>query len=42
MTTLDCYAHLWPDSEDVTRRALDAGLLSVMAAPELLTSTGSL
>ena len=25
-TTLDTYAHLWPDSEDVTRRALAVGL----------------
>ena len=28
-TTLDTYAHLWPDSEDITRRALDAGLAAV-------------
>jgi hypothetical protein len=25
-TTLDTYAHLWPDSEDVTRRALESGV----------------
>ena len=25
-TTLDTYAHLWPDSEDTTRKVLDAGL----------------
>jgi len=25
-TTLDVYAHLWPDAEDTTRAALDAGL----------------
>ena len=28
-TTLDTYAHLWPDSEDVTRRALYAGLAAI-------------
>ncbi len=28
-TTLDTYAHLWPDSDDVTRRALDAGLAAI-------------
>lgn len=31
-TTLDTYAHLWPDSEDVTRRALDAGLAAVVSS----------
>lgn len=30
-TTLDTYAHLWPDSEDVTRRALEAGLGGVVS-----------
>lgn len=25
-TTLDTYAHLWPDSEETTRKVLDAGL----------------
>ena len=29
-TTLDTYAHLWPDSEDTTRRVLDAGLARVV------------
>jgi integrase len=29
-TTLDTYAHLWPESEDVTRRALGAGLAGVL------------
>ena len=29
-TTLDTYAHLFPDSEDVTRRALQAGLVGVV------------
>jgi integrase len=29
-TTLDTYAHLLPDSEDVTRRALEAGLVGVV------------
>jgi len=24
--TLDTYGHLWPDSEDLTRRAIDAAL----------------
>ena len=28
-TTLDTYAHLWPDSEDVTRRALEAGVAAI-------------
>jgi integrase len=32
-TTLDTYAHLWPDSEDVTRRALDAGLAAIASPP---------
>jgi integrase len=32
-TTLDVYAHLWPDSEDVTRRALDAGIAHVVSPP---------
>jgi len=30
-TTLDTYAHLWPDSEDITRRALDAGSAAVVS-----------
>ena len=30
-TTLDTYAHLWPDSEDTTRRALGAGLAQVVS-----------
>ena len=30
-TTLDTYAHLWPDSADITRRALDAGLQAVVS-----------
>ncbi len=30
-TTLDCYAHLWPDGEDNTRKALDAGLSQVVS-----------
>ncbi len=25
-TTLDVYSHLWPDSDDITRTALGAGL----------------
>ena len=29
-TTLDTYAHLFPDSEDVTRQALEAGLVGVV------------
>ncbi|MCU1361728.1 MAG: traSA:integrase fusion protein [Ilumatobacteraceae bacterium] len=32
-TTLDTYAHLWPDNDEVTRRALDAGLLHVVSSP---------
>lgn len=27
--TLDTYAHLWPDSEGTTRKALDAGSRSI-------------
>ena len=30
-TTLDTYAHLWPDAEEVTRKALDAGLADVVS-----------
>lgn len=29
--TLDTYGHIWPDSEDLTRRAIDAALGSVCA-----------
>jgi hypothetical protein len=29
-TTLDTYAHLFPDSDDVTRRALETGLVGVL------------
>lgn len=32
-TTLDCYAHLWPDAEDTTRAALDAGLSHFVSPP---------
>ncbi len=31
-TTLDTYAHLWPDTEDVTRRALETGVGPVVSA----------
>ena len=31
VTTLNVYAHLGPESEDVTRRALDAGLAAVVS-----------
>jgi integrase len=30
-TTLNVYAHLWPDSEDVTQRALEAGLAAFVS-----------
>ena len=30
-TTLDTYAHLWPESEEVTRRALGTGLQNVVS-----------
>jgi integrase len=30
-TTLDCYAHLWPDGDEITRKALDAGLAHVVS-----------
>ena len=29
--TLDTYAHLWPESEEVKRRALDAGLAAIVS-----------
>jgi integrase len=32
-TTLNVYAHLWPDAEDVTRRALEAGLAAFASPP---------
>ena len=31
-TTLDTYAHLWPDAEEATRAALASGLASAMAS----------
>jgi integrase len=31
-TTLDCYGHLWPDSDDSTRAAIDAVLSARRAA----------
>ena len=31
VTTLNVYAHLWPESENITRRALDAGLAAVVS-----------
>jgi integrase len=39
-TTLDTYAHLWPDSEDVTRRALDAGLSAIVSPVCHVASAG--
>jgi len=30
-TTLDTYAHLWPESEEVTRRALEVGLAAIVS-----------
>jgi integrase len=38
-TTLDTYAHLWPESEDITRRALDAGLAQIVS-PSCHEATG--
>jgi len=35
-TTLDVYGHLWPDAEDVTRRALEAGLAAVTEREAIL------
>ena len=32
-TTLDTYAHLWPESEEVTMRALDAGPSAIASHP---------
>ena len=34
--TLDTYSHLWPDSEDRTRRAID----TVLGAPADFSRTG--
>ena len=31
-TTLDVYGHLWPETEDITRRALEAGLRRVVSS----------
>jgi integrase len=31
VTTLDTYAHLWPESEDLTRRALEAGVAAIVS-----------
>jgi integrase len=31
-TTLDTYAHLWPESDEVTRAALSAGLIAVVSS----------
>jgi integrase len=32
-TTLDTYAHLWPDSDDVTRQALESGVQAFVSPP---------
>ena len=32
-TTLDTYAHLWPDSDDTTRAALEAGVRAFVSPP---------
>jgi len=34
-TTLDTYAHLWPEAEDATRAALASGLDGVLTAPRV-------
>jgi len=39
--TLNVYAHLWPDEEDRTRRALDDLLGSADGAPRLAPQTRS-
>ena len=36
-TTLDTYAHLFPDAEDITRRVLEAGLVGVVDAASTAT-----
>jgi integrase len=41
MTTLDTYAHLWPDSDDVTRRALEAGVAAIASPPRHGAVAGS-
>jgi integrase len=33
VTTLDTYAHLWPDAEDTTRAALETGIGRVVSQP---------
>ena len=37
--TLDTYGHLWPDSEDLTRRSIDAAFASLAALSRPATST---
>jgi hypothetical protein len=32
-TTLDTYAHLWPESEEITQNAFAAGLSQVVSRP---------
>jgi integrase len=39
-TTLDEYAHLWPDSEDTTRRALASGLAAIASDPRHDAASG--
>ncbi len=38
-TTLDCYGHLWPDSDDSTRSAVDA-VFAARAAQTAQSSCG--
>lgn len=38
--TLDTYGHLWPDSEDLTRRAVELALGAAAAEAEPTTETG--
>ncbi len=38
--TLDTYGHLWPDSEDLTRRAIDTALGALADSPRTGAETG--
>jgi integrase len=39
-TTLDTYAHLWPDSDDTSRRALEGAFLTRSAGQMRTTGEG--
>jgi integrase len=39
--TLDTYGHLWPDSEDATRAAVERHLGKALARPRRVTEIGT-